>query len=74
MSLGDDPFSFPELHYTPRKKDSMEINEVEKRAIIIAEAVCVMVAGFCTILNNVFKSKKCDYFCWFSGKRNIGMR
>ena len=36
VSLGDDPFAFPELHYTQRKKDSMEINEVEKRAIIIA--------------------------------------
>ncbi|WP_041957985.1 MBL fold metallo-hydrolase RNA specificity domain-containing protein [Sulfurospirillum arsenophilum] len=36
VSLGDDPFSFPELQYTPRRKDSMEINEVEKRAIIIA--------------------------------------
>ena len=36
VSLGDDPFSFPELQYTPRKKDSMEINDVEKRAIIIA--------------------------------------
>lgn len=36
VSLGDDPFDFPELQYTPRKKDSMEINEVEKRAIIIA--------------------------------------
>ncbi|QIR75004.1 MBL fold metallo-hydrolase [Sulfurospirillum diekertiae] len=36
VSLGDDPFDFPELQYTLRKKDSMEINDVEKRAIIIA--------------------------------------
>lgn len=36
VSLGDDPFAFPELQYTRRKKDSMEINDVEKRAIIIA--------------------------------------
>lgn len=42
VSLGDDPFDFPELTLTPRKKDSLEINEVQKRAIIIAGS------GMCT--------------------------
>lgn len=42
VSLGDDPFSFPELALTPKKKDSIEINDVQKRAIIIAGS------GMCT--------------------------
>ncbi|MDD3324308.1 MAG: MBL fold metallo-hydrolase [Sulfurospirillaceae bacterium] len=41
-SLGDDPFEFPQLEYTQRKKDSIEINDVEHRAIIIAGS------GMCT--------------------------
>ena len=42
VSLGDDPFDFPQLKYTPRKIDSIQINEIEKRAIIIAGS------GMCT--------------------------
>lgn len=42
VAMGDDPFGFPQLKYTQRRIDSMEINDVEKRAIIIAGS------GMCT--------------------------
>ncbi|MDD3342878.1 MAG: MBL fold metallo-hydrolase, partial [Sulfurospirillaceae bacterium] len=42
VSLGDDPFSFPQLKLTPRKADSIDINEIQKKAIIIAGS------GMCT--------------------------
>ena len=42
VTLGDDPFDFPQLKHTLRRKDSMSINDVEKKAIIIAGS------GMCT--------------------------
>lgn len=73
VSLGDDPFSFPELHATPRKKDSMEINEVEKRAIIIAGS------GMCNggrvlhhLKQRIWNPKNAIIFVGFQVKGTLG--
>lgn len=42
VNFGDDPFDFPQLKHTLRRKDSMKINDVDKKAIIIAGS------GMCT--------------------------
>ena len=42
IHLGDDPFAFPQLKMTAKKKDSIDINDVDKQAIIIAGS------GMCT--------------------------
>ncbi|WP_333805337.1 MBL fold metallo-hydrolase [Sulfurospirillum sp.] len=73
VSLGDDPFSFPELQYTPRKKDSMDINEVEKRAIIIAGS------GMCNggrvlhhLKQRIWNPKNAIIFVGFQVKGTLG--
>lgn len=73
VSLGDDPFDFPQLKYTPRKIDSMQINEIEKRAIIIAGS------GMCTggrILHHlkarIWNPKNCVIFVGFQVKGTLG--
>lgn len=73
VSLGDDPFSFPELHATPRKKDSMDINEVEKRAIIIAGS------GMCNggrvlhhLKQRIWNPKNAVIFVGFQVKGTLG--
>lgn len=73
VSLGDDPFDFPQLKYTPRKIDSIQINEVEKRAIIIAGS------GMCTggrILHHlkarIWNPKNTIIFVGFQVKGTLG--
>lgn len=73
VSLGDDPFSFPELHHTPRKKDSMEINDIEKRAIIIAGS------GMCNggrvlhhLKQRIWNPKNAIIFVGFQVKGTLG--
>ncbi len=73
VSLGDDPFSFPQLRHTQRKKDSMEINEVEKRAIIIAGS------GMCTggrvlhhLKQRIWNPKNAVVFVGFQVKGTLG--
>ena len=73
VSLGDDPFDFPQLKYTPRKIDSIQINEIEKRAIIIAGS------GMCTggrILHHlkarIWNPKNTIIFVGFQVKGTLG--
>ncbi len=73
VSLGDDPFSFPELMLTPRKKDSIEINDVQKRAIIIAGS------GMCTggrvlhhLKQRIWNPKNAVIFVGFQVKGTLG--
>ncbi|AFL68804.1 MBL fold metallo-hydrolase RNA specificity domain-containing protein [Sulfurospirillum barnesii] len=73
VSLGDDPFSFPQLHLTQRRKDSMEINEVEKKAIIIAGS------GMCTggrvlhhLKQRIWNPKNAVVFVGFQVKGTLG--
>jgi len=73
VSLGDDPFSFPQLHLTQRRKDSMEINDVEKKAIIIAGS------GMCTggrvlhhLKQRIWNPKNAVVFVGFQVKGTLG--
>jgi metallo-beta-lactamase family protein len=73
VSLGDDPFSFPELRLTPHKKDSIEINEVQSRAIIIAGS------GMCTggrvlhhLKQRIWNAKNAVIFVGFQVKGTLG--
>lgn len=73
VSLGDDPFSFPELQLTPHKKESMAINDVEKRAIIIAGS------GMCTggrvlhhLKQRIWNAKNAVIFVGFQVKGTLG--
>ena len=73
VSLGDDPFNFPQLHHTPKKKDSIEINEVKKRAIIIAGS------GMCTggrvlhhLKQRIWNPKNAVIFVGYQVKGTLG--
>lgn len=73
VSLGDDPFSFPQLVLTQRKKDSIEINEIQKRAIIIAGS------GMCTggrvlhhLKQRIWNPKNAIIFVGFQVKGTLG--
>ena len=73
VSLGDDPFDFPQLKLTQRKKDSMAINEVDKKAIIIAGS------GMCTggrvlhhLKQRIWNPKNAIIFVGFQVKGTMG--
>lgn len=73
VNLGDDPFDFPQLRHTLRKKDSIEINEVDKRAIIIAGS------GMCTggrvlhhLKQRIWNPKNAVIFVGFQVKGTLG--
>lgn len=73
VSLGDDPFAFPQLQHTPRRKDSVQINDVEKRAIIIAGS------GMCTggrvlhhLKQRIWNPKNAVIFVGFQVKGTLG--
>lgn len=73
VSLGDNPFSFPQLRHTQRKIDSIEINEVDKRAIIIAGS------GMCTggrvlhhLKQRIWNPKNAVIFVGFQVKGTLG--
>ena len=73
VSLGDDPFAFPQLKHTPRRKDSMVINDVDKRAIIIAGS------GMCTggrvlhhLKQRIWNPKNAVIFVGFQVKGTLG--
>ena len=73
VSLGDDPFAFPELKHTERRKDSMQINDVDKRAIIIAGS------GMCTggrvlhhLRQRIWNPKNAVIFVGFQVKGTLG--
>ena len=73
VSLGDDPFSFPELRHTRRKIDSIEINETQKRAIIIAGS------GMCNggrvvhhLKQRIWNPKNAIIFVGFQVKGTLG--
>lgn len=73
VSLGDDPFSFPQLKLTQRKTDSIEINEVQKKAIIIAGS------GMCTggrivhhLKHRIWNPKNAIIFVGFQVKGTMG--
>lgn len=73
VALGDNPFGFPQLKYTQRRIDSMEINTVEKNAIIIAGS------GMCTggrilhhLKQRIWNSKNAIIFVGFQVKGTLG--
>lgn len=73
VSLGDDPFSFPQLKLTQRKADSIEINEVQKKAIIIAGS------GMCTggrvvhhLKHRIWNPKNAIIFVGYQVKGTLG--
>lgn len=73
VNLGDDPFDFPQLRHTPRKKDSIEINEIDKKAIIIAGS------GMCTggrvlhhLKQRIWNPKNAIIFVGFQVKGTLG--
>lgn len=73
VSLGDDPFSFPQLTLTQRKADSIDINEVQKKAIIIAGS------GMCTggrvvhhLKHRIWNPKNAIIFVGYQVKGTMG--
>lgn len=73
VSLGDDPFSFPQLKLTQRKADSIDINEVQKKAIIIAGS------GMCTggrvihhLKHRIWNPKNAIIFVGYQVKGTMG--
>ncbi len=73
VSLGDDPFDFPQLKLTQRKKDSIAINDVTKKAIIIAGS------GMCTggrvlhhLKQRIWNPKNAIIFVGFQVKGTLG--
>jgi len=73
VSLGDDPFAFPQLKLTQRKKDSIAINDVTKKAIIIAGS------GMCTggrvlhhLKQRVWNPKNAVVFVGFQVRGTLG--
>ena len=73
VNLGDDPFDFPQLRHTPRKKNSIEINEIDKKAIIIAGS------GMCTggrvlhhLKQRIWNPKNAIIFVGFQVKGTLG--
>jgi metallo-beta-lactamase family protein len=74
-SVGEDPFSFRWLETTSSREESMEINKVEERAIIIAGS------GMCTggrimhhLKNRLWNPKNAVIFVGFQVEGTLGRR